>query len=316
MRKLSLALFALAGFLLVSIGAIHAQDEATRNEFMAQYTPIAQLIQKGQSADAAKMTATEFKHVSLLGKEGSADQWGNEIKATLSLFKAPEVKTTLTSLSIKGEEATAIFSNLATGDGTLADGRTGALSFNIIERTLWAKVGGMWKLKTVKHVMQESRIDKRLIPFKAPSADADAQQALQQIYDLMSDVYGKADWATLEKTIPDTFPIYDMTGAQISKKELIDRLKKGAKLIQNPIVFMTIQAMGRDGDTVKVVRLATIIGDVTLPDGKTGRLKYINTTRETWVKGEKTWGSKKSEELHADATLDGKPLPLALIAGN
>ncbi len=316
MRKLTLALFALAGFLLVSMATAHAQDEATRNEFTAQYTAILQLIQKGQTADAAKLATADFKHVSLVGKEGNADQWGSEVKATLSLFKAPMIVTTLKDLIIKGDDATAIFANQATGDGALADGRMGSLAFTTTERTLWTKIGGAWKLKTVKHVMQEQRIDKRLIPFKAPTAEMDAQTAIQQIYDLMSDVYGKADWATLEKTIPDTFALFDMTGAQITKKEMIDRLKKGAKLIQNPIVFMNIQAFGRDGDTVKVVRLATIIGDVALPDGKMGRLKYINTTRDTWVKGEKTWGSKKTEELHAEATLDGKPLPLSLIGGN
>lgn len=321
MRKLTLALFALAGFLLISRGGARAQDEATRNSFLAQYTAISQLIQKGQAADAAKLVAPDFKHVSFLGKEGNAEQWASETKAVLTPFKAPSTTPSLSSLVIKGDEATAIFANLTTGDGTLANGRSGPLFFTITERSTWAKDGAAWKLKTVKHVMQDLRIDngsgkKSLVPFKAPAADADAQQAIQQIYDLMSDVYGKSDWAALEKSIPDTFAIYDMTGAQINKKELIDRLKKGAKLLQNPVVFMNIQAMGRDGDSMKVVRFATVTGDVTLPDGKTGRLKYTNATRDTWVKGEKTWGSKKTEELHAEATLDGKPLPLAFISGN
>ncbi len=317
MRKLSLILLALVGSLLLFGGAAIAQDDATKAEITALYTPIAQQIQKGQNADLGKAAHAEFKHVSLLGKEGKADQWNSEFKQVIAAIKAPEFALSLNTLTVKDNEATAIFATEAAGDGALPDGRMGNLKYTLTERTLWAKADGAWKLKTVKHVMTESRIDKRLIPFRgATTGDEDTRQALQQVYDLMADVYGKADWATLEKTIPDTFPIVDATGATISKKEMIDRLKKGSKLLQNPIVFMTVQALGKDGDAVKVVRLATVVADVALPGGKMGRLKYINCTRDTWAKGEKTWGAKKTEELHADAWLDGKQLPLALISGN
>jgi hypothetical protein len=314
MRRSSWLVLALVAGLISWGGRTLAQD-ALKQELETRFKQLTAEIHKGQVGDSGKVAAPDLKFVTFLGKSGTKQEWADDIKTALTPIKTPEITVTLTDLTTKGDEATAFFSTKMTGEGTLADGRTGTIYFDRTERTLWTKTDGGWMLKSVKHVMQESRLNKRLIPFKASAADEETRQGIQQLYNLMSDVYSKKDWDTLNKVIPDDFPATDSQGKPITKKEWIERIKAGATLFTEPVVFINIQAMGRDGETLKVVRLATIIADVKLPGGLTGKLKYENVTRDTYIKKEKGWGGSLAEELHAVATLDGKPLPIGLLTG-
>ncbi len=314
MRRSSWLVLALIAGLLSWGGRTLAQD-TLKQELETRYKQLTAEIHKGQVGDSGKVAAPDLKFVTFLGKSGSKQEWSDDVKLALTPFKTPEIAVTLVDVITKGEEATAFFSTKMTGEGTLADGRMGTVYLDRTERTLWTKTAEGWKLKSVKHVMQESRLNKRLIPFKASAADEETRQSIQQLYNLMSDVYSKKDWDALNKIIPDDFPAQDSTGNPISKKEVVERIKAGASLFTEPVVFINIQSMGRDGETLKVVRLATIIADVKLPGGLMGKLKYENVTRDTYIKKEKGWGGSLSEELHAVATLDGKPLPIGLLTG-
>lgn len=317
MRRTSLVCLCAVGLLLLGSLKSHAQDDATKKEIETQYTLISQEVIKGSVADTGKVADADFKHITMLGKEGKVDQWAAEIKKTTALYKAPESKLTLKEVTLKGDTATAVFNTKFSGEGTLADGRMGALDFQIVERTSWSKASGAWKLKVVRHVWQETRLDKKLVPFVPAMEDKESVKGIQGLYGLLSDIYTKQDWDALEKMLPEDLPVSDINGQPLTKFELMERLRAGARLLVDPIVFFSILQVGHEGESLKVARLATVIANVKLPGGKTGRLQYINVTRDTFVKGEKDkgWVTKKSEEIHADALLDGMPIPLALISG-
>ena len=106
------------------------------------------------------------------------------------------------------------------------------------------------------------------------------------------------------------FIVHDAEGALLSKKELIDRVKAGAKVVTNPLMTIEAQQASLDGDKVTVIRVMKLFGDVALPGGKTGRVTYMQIARDTFAKAEKTWAAKSSDELYAEATLNGLPIPL------
>ncbi len=52
-----------------------------------------------------------------------------------------------------------------------------------------------------------------------------------------------------------------------------------------------------------------------MQDGKTGRASNTNIARNSFLQVGKDWTPKGSDELYAEAPLNGMPIPLSAISG-
>jgi ketosteroid isomerase-like protein len=305
-------LLALMGVWIVSLA--YAQDAAVRKEIEAQYVLLAQAAEKGDLDAFAKMMRPDFKHVDLLGKEATKDQWFAELQTTFGGIEGLKATPTVSAVTVTGEVVVPVVSIKMTGT-MMQDGKSVPVEISLAYRDTWEKAADGWKWKQAKLVLQNTRIDKKTVkaPF-TPEAE-EVRKALQPLYDAISDIYAKRDWTTLEKIIPENPNSTDAAGTQLTKKELLDRIKNAAKNLNDPIMSISIQQIGMDSANAKIVRVMTLLADATLLDGTKGRLRYVNVTRDHWTKMEKNWAMKSSAELHSEAYLDGKPIPLAAFGG-
>jgi hypothetical protein len=316
MRPIKAVRLAVVLCLTLATGSASAQNDAARAEIEAQYAQIVEGLYKGDAGPLDKAAHPDFKYITILGKENPKDVWSQEIKQITGRYQAAPTTTITPKLfTIQNEEATAVFTVKATGEGTAQDGRKGELNISTTERTTWVKGEDGWRIKLAKHVMSENRLGKSLVPFPRTPQEKETIQGIQAIYDLMGETYTKQDWDAIEKLVPENQPIKDAAGTPLSKKDLVERMKNSAKNLSNPIMFILSQQMEQSGTELRVVRLARLIADVKMPDGKNGRLIYLSVARDLFTKGEKGWNAKSSEELHSEASLDGKLIPLSLIGG-
>lgn len=291
-----------------------ADDAAVQKELEAQYASLAQSADKVDTGAFAKVMTPDFKHVDLLGKEAVGGQWLEELKGSLSGVQGLKTTTTISEVTVMGETAKPVVSIKMTGT-VMQDGKAVPLENSLVYRDTWTKAADGWKWKQARLVLQNTRIDKRTFraPF-TPEAD-ELRKSLQPLYDALSDIYAKRDWTTLEKIIPENPNSTDAAGTSLTKKEILERVKNAAKNLNDPIMSIGIQQVGLESTNATVVRVMTILADVTLLDGRKGRLRYVNVTRDLWAKMDKNWGMKSSAELHSEAYFDGKPIPLAAFGG-
>jgi hypothetical protein len=314
MKAMRTMLLAALGFALCLMAA-RADDAAIRKEMQTQYEAMAQAAQSGDGSALTKALPADFKYTDILGKDLSREEWAQAIRQSLADIKSLQVAATVQSVAVKGEEATSITKIKVTGDTPGEDGRPVPLEMTVTDRAVWSKGADGWKMKSARQVMIDGRQDKKPLTFPVtPEAEA-VRSAIQPLYDALSTLYGKKDFDTLEKAIPENYDAKDANGTPLTRKELIERVRQGAKNLTDPIMLITVQQVAAEGGKAKAVRVLRVIADIHFPDGRTGRMRYTSVARDTWVKEKDAWANRGSEELYFEAMLDGKPVPLAAIGG-
>jgi hypothetical protein len=182
-------------------------------------------------------------------------------------------------------------------------------------RTEWVSEGGGWKLKSAKEVMFDGNTNKRPLMFSKSAAEEETRMQFQPVYAAVGQIYEKQVWEAGEKAMPEGFIMHDSEGKLLTKAEMVARVKSGAKAVSNPIVSIEPQQVALDGDKVIVIRVMKLFADVNLPGGKSGRVTYINIARDTFAKGDKGWAPKSSDELYAEASVNGLPIPISAVSG-
>ena len=302
----------LSTLLLISARA-WCQDAA--KEVASQAEALSKTLQSNDSAAITALAAPDFKFTDIFGREGNAEKWSERIKGVVSMAKDPVVAPLPPAVTPKGDTAIAMVKVKVTGVGKDRLGDEGPLDMTVTHRTEWAKDGVAWKLKSAREVYFQGTANRRPINFSKTMAEEETRKGLQSMYGAMSEIYEKRDWEKIEKGVSDDFVIMDMEGKRLTKAELIDRIKAGTDVVSNPIMTIDPQQVAFDGDRLFVIRVMRLLGDVAMPDGKTGRVVYLNIARDAFQKGEKDWKPTSSTELHAEATVNGVPIPLSLISG-
>lgn len=314
MKRHALKMFALLALpmLLVTSRAM-ADDAAVRKEIETQINALAQAAQSLDAQAVTNIHAADFKHVDLLGKERTLEEWMGAMRTRLEGVQGLMIAPKINDLTVDGDKAMPTIAVKMTGT-VMQDGKSLPMETTEVFRDTWVKGADGWKRKIARLVMQDMRIDKKPVrPMLTPEAD-EVRKLLQPVYDGLGDIYVKRDWAAMEKGIGENVVMTDASGKPLNRKEVVERVKEGAKNLSDPIMTVTIRLVGVEGMTAKVVRQMTVLGDVTLPTGKS-RLRYVNYTRDTYTKAEKGWAMKSSEELYSEGYLDGKPVPLAAFGG-
>jgi hypothetical protein len=308
-------MFLAAMGLMLCLMAARADDTDVQKEMQAQYDAMAQAAQGGDGGALTKALPETFKYTEILGKDLSREEWAQQVRQSLADIKSLQVAATVRTVAVSGEAATSITKIRVTGDAPGEDGKPAPLDMTITDRALWGKGANGWQMKSARQVMVDGKLDKKPLKFPATPEGEAVRTAVQPLYEALATIYGKKDFDTLEKAIPENFEAKDANGAPLTRKELIDRVRQGAKDLVDPIMFINVQQVAAEGSKAKVVRVMRVISDIHLPDGRTGRVSYTSVARDSWVKEEKGWANKASEELYSEATLDGKPVPLAAIGG-
>jgi hypothetical protein len=291
-----------------------AQDDA-KAAILAAWQPVAAALTTGVDAEVAKVSTADFQFVDVFGRPGPAGQWAVRNNAVLANAKTPTVVGDVVSVTPKGDAVVALLKAKLTGIGLDRLGMEGPLDMTIIYRTEWVKADGKWKIKLAKEGLFTGTANKRPVKLTTSAAEDMVRTQFQPLLGGLAEAYEKQNFADIEKGLPPDYEIYDMEGAKLSPKETLDRVKAGQKVLQNPLVTFDPQQVLLDGDRVVLVRVCKIIGEVSLPNGMMGRVIYTQCAREVFIKGEKGFVPKSTAELHAEASLNGMPLPLALISG-
>jgi len=314
MKARALAAFALLAISVWLAPNAQADDAATRKEFEDKYTAMAQAFEKQDMNAVTAVLHPDFKYEDLLGKQTGKDEWLNSLKNRLDGVQELKVAATVNDLKVEGDTAKPIVAVKITG--TISqDGKMVPLEAIETFRDTWAKTPEGWKRKLVRLVLQSTRVDKRLVrPTFTPEADA-VRKTIQPLYDAISDIYVKRDWTTLEKGMGENLNATDASGKALTKKELIERIKNGAKNLNDPIMTISIQQVSLESTNATIVRTMTLLADFITPDGNKARMRYVNSTRDVFTKMGTNWVSKSSAELHSEAYLDGKLVPLSAIGG-
>jgi hypothetical protein len=281
-------------------------------EIAAQFEPVAQEMPSGDSAAFMKIAAADSQFTDIMGRMGP---WADRAKTVLALAKTPMLSVTVSSATAMGDSAQAIIRVKITGTGMDRLGEEGPLNMTVTYRTDWVKDGGAWKLKSAREVMFSGTANKRPLQLTTSKVEEEARKQFQPIYTAVADLYEKQDWAAAEKAIPEGFIVHDMEGVLLSRKELMDRIKAGAKVVTTPIVTLEPQQIALGGDKVTVIRVMKLFGGVKLPDGTMGRITYTQVARDVFAKVEKGWAPKSSDELFAEAAVNGIPVPLTAVSG-
>lgn len=315
MRRTQPGLLASALALLLFATAARAQESALVKEFQPQYETLAQAAQNGDATAFEKVAKQDFKYTDLLGKETDLKGWLEAGRVELASIKSLKVAITVREAEGSGNEATVISQTKLTGETTGPDGKDGPAEITRTDKGRWVKEADGWKLANLKHVMIEGRVNNRTLKFPGNMEAEAVRKFVQPLYDIVSDLYGKRDFKTMEKLMSKDYAATDKSGKALTPQEQLDRVKEGAKNLTDPIMTITVQMVDVQGEKAKVVRVIKVIADIRLPDNRTGRMKYVGVSRDTWTKAEKGWANKASEELYSEAYIDGKPVPLSAIGG-
>lgn len=305
---------AILAFLFI-LPALQANAQIEEQGIAAQAQLLAKALPAGDAAALNGIVSKDFQFVDVFGHTGGAIQWIERFKALLAMAKDPVVTSGPGSVTPKGTTNLAIFRLKVQGVGKDRLGDEGPLDMTLTIRTEWEKGSASWSMKSAKEVRFEGTANRRPIAFSKTTAEEATRKGFEAMYGAVSEIYEKRDWDKMEKGIGDDFVIHDMDGKQLTKKELIDRVKAGSAVVNYPIMTMDPQQVAFEGDKLYVIRVMRLLGDVSMPDGKTGRVIYINIARDTFTKDDKTWKPKGSDELHAEATVNGIPVPLSMLAG-
>lgn len=300
--------------LLVAAGsAVRAQD--TAKDIIGQTETLAKALSSGDVNALKAITTADFQFTDIFGRVGPVGQWTDRFKTVLTMAKDPVVAPGTGAVITPGDAPVAILKIKVTGIGKDRLGEEGPLDMTLSVRTQWTKEGGAWKMKSAKEVQFEGTANKRPLSFSKTPADEDTRKGFRTLYGAVSELYEKRDFDKMEKGLPADFVIHDMEGKVLTAAEMFDRVRSGAKTVANPIMTIEPQQVALDGDKLYVIRVMRLIGDVSMPGGKVGRVVYNSIARDTYVKSGKDWKPKGSDELHAEATLDKLPIPLSLLNG-
>jgi hypothetical protein len=270
---------------------------------------------KADATGIASVTTGDFKYSDIFGRGGTAPFWIERFKNLLAMAKDGAAAPLPAVVTTRGDTAITMVKVKITGVGKDRLGDEGPLDMTVTHRTDWVKDGAVWKLKSAREVYFQGTANRRPLSFSRSMAEEDTRKGLQGMYGAISEIYEKRDWEKIEKGIGEDFAFFDMVGVKLTKTELLDRVKAGTKVVSNPIVTIDPQQVAFDGDNLYVIRVMRLIGDAQLPDGKMGRVSYLNIARDTFVKKDKDWKPSASHELHAEASVNGVPIPLSLISG-
>jgi ketosteroid isomerase-like protein len=302
----------LAALLLVcSIGTAQSQEESAA--LKAKVEAVDAALGTGDPAAVAKLVTADFKFTDIFGKSGNAGTWIERNKAVAAILTEPMHTVEVRSVTISGEKAVLLTRANVTGTGKDRQGMEGPAKMGVNHRSEWVKDGGEWKMKTCKEVLFEGTANKRPLKMTTTKAEEDVRLQFQPVYGIVSELYEKKDWEGAKKASSADFVIIDMDGEKITLDTMINRVKAGAELLENPVMIIDPQQVLLDGDRVIVIKVMRLLADLKGQDGK--RVVYINVSRDTFVKNDKNWLAKMTEELHAEATIGGMPVPLAMLKG-
>jgi ketosteroid isomerase-like protein len=309
----------LGAALLLCVCAIsaRAQDDV-KKAIDAHYQAIAAALQDKKTDALDKAALSDAKAIDLFGREQDKAKWMESLGERVAKINGLKVTAELREVKTKDDEATSIALIKAVGETAGNDGKNVPIEWNMIDRTTWAKADGNWKIKLFKTVSLQGKQNNRTIRATfTPDADM-ARKEFQGFYDAVADLYNKKDFDTMEKGATDDVDIRDANGEKLSGKELVKRVRDGAKNIADPVMTINVQMLEMIDGKAVVVRTMQVYGDMKIGD-MNHRVRYSQIARDTWTqkKTEKgnVWQNNSSHELYSEAALDGKLVPLAQIGG-
>lgn len=317
MKRMTSSLCA-ALMLCLCITSARAQDE-TKKAIDAQYQAIAASLQEKKTDGMDKAALPDAKAIDLFGREQDRAKWMDSLKERVAKIDGLKVTAEVREVRTMEDEATSIALLKAVGETAGNDGKAVPIELNMIDRTTWKKDGGSWKIKLFKTVSLQGKQNNRTIRATfTPEADM-AKKDLQGFYDAIADLYTKKEFDTMEKGVTNDVDVRDANGTKLTGKELIQRIRDGAKNITDPIMTINVQMIEMIDGKAIVVRTMQLLGDIKLGD-MTHRVRYSQVARDTWTqreneKKQKFWQNNSSHELYSEAALDGKLVPLAQIGG-